>query len=49
MRQLRMGTSGGPSSNTDTSGAIGDMAYDDNYFYIKTINGWGRVPLDFGF
>ena len=49
MRQLRMGTSGGPSSNTDTSGAIGDMAYDDNYFYIKTINGWGRVALDFGF
>ena len=49
MRQLRMGTSGGPSGNTDTSGAIGDMAYDDNYFYIKTINGWGRVPLDFGF
>ena len=49
MRQLRMGTSGGPSSNTDTSGAIGDMAYDDNYFYIKTASGWGRVQLDFGF
>lgn len=49
MRQLRMGTAGGPSSNTDTSGAIGDMAYDDNYFYIKTASGWGRVALDFGF
>jgi hypothetical protein len=49
MRQLRMGTAGGPSSNTDTSGAVGDMAYDDNYFYIKTASGWGRVQLDFGF
>jgi hypothetical protein len=49
MRQLRMGTAGGPSGNTDTSGAVGDMAYDDNYFYIKTASGWGRVQLDFGF
>ena len=49
MRQLRMGTAGCPSSNTDTSGAVGDMAYDDNYFYIKTASGWGRVQLDFGF
>jgi hypothetical protein len=49
MRQLRMGTAGGPSSNTDTSGAVGDMAYDDDFFYIKTANGWGRVQLDFGF
>jgi hypothetical protein len=49
MQQLRMETAGGPSSAGDTSGRIGDMAYDDNYFYIKTINGWGRVALDFGF
>ena len=49
MQQLRMETAGGPSSAGDTSGRIGDMAYDDNYFYIKTANGWGRIALDFGF
>ena len=49
MQQLRMETAGGPSSAGDTSGRIGDMAYDDNYFYIKTANGWGRMALDFAF
>jgi len=49
MQQLRMETAGGPSSAGDTSGRIGDMAYDDDFFYIKTANGWGRVQLDFGF
>ena len=49
MQQLRMETAGGPSSAGDTSGRIGDMAYDDDFFYIKTASGWGRVQLDFGF
>jgi len=49
MQQLRMETAGGPSSAGNTSGRIGDMAYDDDFFYIKTANGWGRVQLDFGF
>jgi hypothetical protein len=49
MQQFRLETAGGPSSNTDTSGREGDMAYDADFFYIKTSNGWGRVPLDFGF
>jgi len=49
MRQLRIGTAGGPSSNTDTSGAEGDIAYDDLYLYIKTGSGWGRIALDFAF
>ena len=49
MEQLRMETAGGPSSAGDASGRIGDMAYDDNYFYIKTTNGWGRMALDFGY
>jgi len=25
------------------------MAYDDDHLYIKTVNGWGRVALDFAF
>ena len=49
MEQLRMETAGGPSSAGDASGRIGDMAYDDDYFYIKTTNGWGRMALDFGY
>jgi hypothetical protein len=49
MEQLRMETAGGPSSAGDASGRIGDMAYDDNFFYIKTANGWGRMALDFGY
>ena len=49
MEQLRMQTSGGPGSSSATNGRVGDMAYDDDYFYIKTANGWGRIALDFGF
>lgn len=49
MEQLRIETSGGPTSNADTSGEIGDIAYDANYIYIKTSNGWGRAALDFSF
>ena len=49
MEQLRIEAIGGPSSSADPSGSIGDVAYDNDYFYIKTETGWGRVPLDFGF
>ena len=49
MDQLRMQASGGPGSSSATNGEVGDMAYDDDYFYIKTANGWGRMALDFGF
>ena len=49
MEQLRMETQGGPVNAADAKGSIGDMAYDADFFYIKTSNGWGRVPLDFGF
>ena len=49
MSQFRMQTAGGPSTTNDTSGNVGDMAYDDDHLYIKTVNGWGRVALDFAF
>lgn len=49
MNQFRMQVPGGPSSNTDTAGREGDFAYDDQYLYVKTASGWGRVALDFGF
>ena len=49
MEQFRIETPGGPTGSGDTKGNVGDIAYDADYFYIKTDNGWGRVPLDFGF
>ncbi len=38
-----------PTSSGDTSGSVGEMSWDDDYFYIKTNTGWGRVSLDYGF
>lgn len=49
MQQLRMVTAGGPASSADATGNIGDLAYDADYLYIKTSNGWGRLALDFAF
>ena len=49
MRQLRLRTAGGPTGSGDTGGQQGDFAYDDQYFYIKTGSGWGRIALEFGF
>jgi hypothetical protein len=49
MEQFRLETLGGPANNADAKGSVGDIAYDDDFMYIKTNNGWGRIPLDFGF
>jgi hypothetical protein len=49
LEQFRIETPGGPAGSGDTKGNVGDIAYDADFFYIKTANGWGRVPLDFGF
>lgn len=43
--QLRLRTSYTPTSTTDTNGETGDVAWDDNYIYIKTVTGWKRTPL----
>lgn len=34
-----------PTSTSDTSGEVGDMAFDDDYGYRKTTAGWKRWPL----
>ncbi|GEM_PF-4100278 len=34
-----------PTSSTDPLGSTGDMAFDSNYFYIKTAAGWRRLSL----
>ena len=43
--QFRMRTSYTPTSSSDANGEIGDTAWDDNYFYIKTNAGWKRTAL----
>lgn len=34
-----------PTSSADASGNTGDIAYDDNYIYVKTSAGWKRSAL----
>lgn len=43
--QLRMRTSYTPTGTADSNGEVGDMAWDDDYVYIKTANGWKRATL----
>jgi hypothetical protein len=38
-----------PSSSGDTIGNVGEFSWDNNYFYLKTNLGWGRVALDYLF
>ena len=47
--QLRVRTTYTPTTSGDTNGGIGDICWDDDYFYVKTNNGWGRTSLDYGF
>jgi hypothetical protein len=44
-QQLRLRTSYTPTSTADTNGEIGDVAWDDDYIYIKTSIGWRRSTL----
>jgi hypothetical protein len=41
--QLRLRTSYTPTGSTDSNGSVGDVAWDDNYFYWKTSSQWLRV------
>ncbi|MEJ5287079.1 MAG: hypothetical protein CH6_3733 [Candidatus Kapaibacterium sp.] len=43
--QLRLRTSYTPTGTDDTNGEVGDVAWDDDYLYIKTSAGWKRVAL----
>lgn len=43
--QLRIRTPYTPTSSADANGNVGDIAWDDNYIYVKTSTGWKRVPL----
>lgn len=38
-----------PTTSLDEIGDKGEISWDNEYMYIKTDNGWGRVPLDYNF
>ena len=35
-----------PTSTSDSNGELGDTAWDNNYFYVKTPDGWKRAALE---
>ena len=43
--QLRLRKSFTPTGSSDSRGNTGDMAWDENYIYIKTASGWKRSTL----
>ena len=43
--QLRIQNSFTPSGSGDASGVVGDVAWDDDFIYIKTNAGWKRTAL----
>ena len=43
--QLRMRTSYTPTSTSDANGNTGDIAWDEDYIYVKTSSGWKRTAL----
>jgi hypothetical protein len=43
--QLRVRTSYTPTGSSDTNGNVGDIAWDANYLYVKTVAGWKRTAL----
>jgi hypothetical protein len=43
--QLRLRTSYTPTGTSDPNGNVGDIAWDNNYIYVKTSAGWKRAAL----
>jgi len=43
--QLRLANSFTPKDSNDTRGSIGDIAWDDDYTYVRTSQGWRRSQL----
>ncbi len=43
--QLKLESTYTPSSSSDPNGTVGDIAWDDDYVYIRTSTGWKRSAL----
>ena len=35
-----------PTGTSDANGELGDTAWDNSYFYVKTPDGWKRAALE---
>lgn len=44
--QLRLATPFTPTGTNDENGKTGNIAWDDDYVYVKTEFGWGRAALE---
>jgi hypothetical protein len=44
-RQLRLRQSFTPTNTADVRGNVGDLSWDNNFFYVKTAVGWKRAAL----
>lgn len=44
--QLRLSNPFSPEETSDKTGSIGNIAWDDYHFYVKTSMGWKRARLD---
>ena len=42
---LQLSQSYTPASTSDTNGAVGVIAWDENYFYVRTAAGWKRTAI----
>lgn len=42
---LRIRNTKTPTGSADPSGNVGDVAWDDNFWYVKTSVGWKRLPM----
>ncbi len=45
-QQLRLETPYTPTNTGDPNGAVGQIAWDQNYFYVKVSGGWRRAGLN---
>ena len=43
--QLRLHNSYTPTSSSDSNGTVGDIAWDDDFIYVRTSTGWKRTSL----
>ena len=45
-KRLSTGVYFTPQGSMDPTGSIGDIAYDENYIYIRTESGWKRSAFE---
>ncbi|MBC7849137.1 MAG: hypothetical protein H7Y31_05350, partial [Chitinophagaceae bacterium] len=44
--QIRLRKPYTPKNSNDSNGSVGDVAWDENFMYVKTASGWKRTKLE---